>query len=573
MNKYIIISIYIILITTGWILYKKKYMKERFELDNSPISFPVNFQTVPNINMLEPVFYKKTSQLQIGKVREHYEPIVKETSSGVRSFGTILTPKIVNEQKKNFRTIKPTITRPIPKTFDGREVWKYLLTPVWNQQNCGNCYCSSSYVLADRFAIMSLGQIMFVPSPADMAICSTNFTDIKNQWGNVDELKKIDDDLHKNRGCNGATLYEAVDELYIDGIATLSCFPNSVNGKYNVPATEDSTTFPYCYSLCGTELDTCVDGKTAMRKYRAKTSYNVQSDETSIMAELCLNGPIIVGFMVFNDFMYGYDGTTIYRHPDKTQKEPLGGHCVYIVGYGEEKVDNEIVKYWILKNSWGTEWGLKGYFKMERNLPDILMEQNCVAVLPDFPGMQIINKNIQTIETQNEIDIETFVGHYLDPVTGFYESAIDKVKSGKLLGIISPYLNENFPLPDYNTYWAIDVNGYIEKLPTTINESNYMDIIGTQLGSPPLIKKNPDSTKVIILQTVNYDSGSNVISGGSNIFNIGNFKKEDIIYTVLVVGGSIILYYVLPEDSEEVVNTPSSSGLFDAKKALESIKL
>jgi hypothetical protein len=67
--------------------------------------------------------------------------------------------------------------------------------------------------------------------------------------------------------------------------------------------------------------------------------------------------PIIIGFDVYPSF-YRINRTGIMTYPNKRQERLLGGHAVLIVGY------DAVMQHYIVRNSWGTGWGDKGYFYM-----------------------------------------------------------------------------------------------------------------------------------------------------------------------------------------------------------------
>lgn len=77
----------------------------------------------------------------------------------------------------------------------------------------------------------------------------------------------------------------------------------------------------------------------------------------AIKTELYKNGPAGASFSVYEDF-YNYK-SGVYHHVTGSYK---GGHAVKILGWG---VENDI-NYWLLANSWGTSWGMEGFFKIKQ---------------------------------------------------------------------------------------------------------------------------------------------------------------------------------------------------------------
>ena len=56
-----------------------------------------------------------------------------------------------------------------------------------------------------------------------------------------------------------------------------------------------------------------------------------------------------------------------------------------MIGYGEgENSKGENVKYWLLRNSYGPQWGDHGNFKMRRGRNDFACENENLAIIPEL---------------------------------------------------------------------------------------------------------------------------------------------------------------------------------------------
>lgn len=97
--------------------------------------------------------------------------------------------------------------------------------------------------------------------------------------------------------------------------------------------------------------------------YREALNYQVLSYQriltlNEMRACLAAGFPFVFGFSVYESFESQDVARTGIVPMPKFSETLLGGHAVLAVGYSDAK------KRFIVRNSWGTGWGLKGYFMM-----------------------------------------------------------------------------------------------------------------------------------------------------------------------------------------------------------------
>lgn len=85
-------------------------------------------------------------------------------------------------------------------------------------------------------------------------------------------------------------------------------------------------------------------------------------NEMDLQAAVANIGPVSVLIDYNHTEFKQYQSNILYVEQCGTELGQLR-HAVLVVGYGTEGGQD----YWLVKNSWGTQWGLGGYIKMARN--------------------------------------------------------------------------------------------------------------------------------------------------------------------------------------------------------------
>ncbi|XP_012890373.1 PREDICTED: cathepsin L1-like [Dipodomys ordii] len=224
----------------------------------------------------------------------------------------------------------------IPSSIDWRE--RGYVVPVKHQFSCGASWAFSATGALEGQMFRKTGQLISL-SEQNLVDCS---------WS------------EGNEGCNGGVMNFA--------------FQYVIENK----GLDTETSYPY------------EEGKGPCKYNPQHSAANVSGymdipkDEKILKEALAYAGPISVAIDTSPPTFLFY-GTGIYFDPNCSSTDL--DHGVLLVGYGFESEESDNTKYWLVKNSWGEEWGMHGYIKIARD-----WSNHCgIASAASFPLCEPMN--------------------------------------------------------------------------------------------------------------------------------------------------------------------------------------
>ena len=217
-----------------------------------------------------------------------------------------------------------------PDTIDWRS--KGAVTSVKDQGQCGSCWTFSSTGAVEGAWAISKGQLVDL-AEQELVDCATG-----RDYG--------------SHGCNGGQMEGAFKYIIENGQCSLSSYPY----------TAKDGTCQKCTAVA--HMSSCSDVKP--------------NDQVSLKGAVAQQ-PVSIAIEADTKYFQSYSSGILTSSDCGTNLD----HGVLIAGYGDDNGQ----KYWLVKNSWGTTWGDKGYLKIARS--DSTNDAGIcgIAMDPSFPSV------------------------------------------------------------------------------------------------------------------------------------------------------------------------------------------
>ncbi|KAL5201066.1 hypothetical protein ABZP36_035420 [Zizania latifolia] len=199
----------------------------------------------------------------------------------------------------------------VPTAWDWRK--HGAVTAVKNQGSCGSCWAFSAVGAAEGANAIATGKLLTL-SEQQVLDCSGAGDCIKGGWP-----------------------YKVLENFAIkQGIALSQYYP-AYDAKKHA-----------CRTVAGKTPVVKMDGSVRVPAGEASLKQSVYKQPVSVIIDA--------------------NTTSFQLYKNGVYNGPCGlstNHAVLAVGYGETNG----VHYWIVKNSWGANWGESGYIRMRRDIP------------------------------------------------------------------------------------------------------------------------------------------------------------------------------------------------------------
>ncbi len=196
-------------------------------------------------------------------------------------------------------------------------------SPIVNQGNIGSCTANAAAGIVEYFQKKAFG------------ICAS----VSRLF-----IYKATRNLMRMNGDTGAYIRTTMGALALFGVPP---------EKYWEYKTEDfdAEPKPFCYSFA--------QNYQALKYFRLDEQGKTEKEILQGIKETLANGiPAMFGFTVYNSIKEAKNGKIPF--PEKADSV-LGGHAVMAVGYDNNIKINKSKGAFIIRNSWGEEWGDDGY--------------------------------------------------------------------------------------------------------------------------------------------------------------------------------------------------------------------